>query len=83
MIQPYLSGAEEKALVYVAASTPTPCARVPLPAARLASPSSTSTRSAAGEASGEERETAEAAIACALTRRCTPASTCSAAGCSS
>ena len=66
MIQPYLSGAEEKALVYVDGEhSHALLRRVPLPAAGSRPVLYLDEELAPAEASAEEREIAEAAIACA------------------
>ena len=66
MIQPYLSGAEEKALVYVDGEhSHALLRRVPLPAAGSLSVLYLEEDLAPAEASVEEREIAETALACA------------------
>lgn len=66
MIQPYLSGAVEKALVYIGgAYSHALLRRAPLPAAGAKPVLYLDEELAPGEASAEEREIAEAALACA------------------
>jgi glutathione synthase/RimK-type ligase-like ATP-grasp enzyme len=66
MVQPYLSGAEEKALVYVDGEhSHALLRRVPLPAAGSRAVLYLDEKLAPGEASAEERAIAEAALACA------------------
>ena len=66
MIQPYLSGAEEKALVYVDGDySHALLRRVPLPAAGSPPVLYLDEELAPAEASAEERETARAALGCA------------------
>jgi glutathione synthase/RimK-type ligase-like ATP-grasp enzyme len=66
MIQPYLSGAEEKALVYIGEEySHALLRRVPLPAAGSRPVLYLEEELAPADASAEERDTAEAALACA------------------
>jgi glutathione synthase/RimK-type ligase-like ATP-grasp enzyme len=66
MIQPYLSGAEEKALVYICGEySHSLLRRVPLPAAGSHPVLYLEEELAPAEASAKEREIAEAAVACA------------------
>jgi glutathione synthase/RimK-type ligase-like ATP-grasp enzyme len=66
MIQPYLSGAEEKALVYIGGDySHALLRRVPLPASGSRAVLYLDEELAPAGASAEERDTAEAALACA------------------